>query len=282
MPKKMCKIGKLPPQYSFFLNPYENERFARCPQCGAKMHQRKLPLVIHVDPRQPVSLNYTCRYCPACDLLIAHQNEIEHLLTALLEQHAPQAIGNDYLVLGTVDHDFWRQGTKTPHSVQSLVDNLHDFKQVLTFKPAYGWVKKGKPSGKRPAPPARERRRPKVGLPATQIDNPDRAKALMDKMRAHLPISVRPTPALVKLARKQGLGIQRNDSLQIRSVFYLGDEGGIMCDITPHVNSGEALVCSLTHLEVVGDDSLAREMRAYQQQRSRKLGRQDTPRRGAR
>lgn len=55
-----------------------------------------------------------------------------------------------------------------------------------------------------------------------------------------------------------------------------------MCDITPDVNSREALVCSLTHLQVVGDDSLAREMRAYQQERSRKLGSQDTPRRGGR
>jgi len=55
-----------------------------------------------------------------------------------------------------------------------------------------------------------------------------------------------------------------------------------MCDITPGENSKEALVCSLTHLEVIGDDSLAREMRTYQQERSRKLSSQDTPRRGGR
>jgi len=246
------------------------------------MRQRKLPLVIHVDPMHPVSLNYTCRYCPACDLLIAHQDEIERLLISLFEQHAPEAVGNDYLVLGTFDHGFWKQGTKTPHTVQSLVDNLHDFKQVLTFKPAYSWVEKEKPSQKQPAPSARERRRPKIAPPIANIDNPDRVKALIDKMQAHLPISVRPTPALVMLAKKQGLGIQRNDSLQIRRVFYLGDEGGIMCDITPGENSKEALVCSLTHLEVIGDDSLAREMRTYQQERSRKLSSQDTPRRGGR
>jgi hypothetical protein len=222
----MRQFGKLAPHYNFFLNPYEDERFTRCPQCGAKMRQRKLPLVIHVDPMHPVSLNYTCRYCPVCDLLIAHQVEIEHLLAALFEKHAPEAIGNEYLVLGTFDHDFWKQGTKTPHTVQSLVDNLHDFKQVLTFKPAYGWIEKEKPSEKRTAPPARERRRPKVSPPATHTDNPDRVKALMAEMQAHLPISVRPTPALVKLAKKQGLGIRRNVSLHIRRVFYLGDEGG--------------------------------------------------------
>ncbi len=224
MPKKSSQFGKLSPQYNFFLNPYENERFTRCPQCRAKMRQRKLPLVIHVDPMYPVSLNYTCRYCPACDLLIAHQDEIEHLLVALFEQHAPEAVGNDYIVLGTFEHDFWKQGTKTPHTVQSLVDNLHDFKQVLIFKPAYIWVGKEKPTEKRPA---REKHRSKVALPTTLIDNPDRGKALMDKMQAHLPIPVRPTPALIKLANKKRLGIQRNESLQIWRVFYLGDEGGL-------------------------------------------------------
>lgn len=129
-------------------------------------------------------------------------------------------------MLGTVDHDFWKQGTKTPDTVQSLVDNLHDFKQVLRFKPANGWVEKGKPSGKRQALPTREERSPKVALPAPQIDDPGRVKTLIDEMQGRLPISIRPTLALVKLAKKQGFGVHRNDSLQIRRVFYLGDEGG--------------------------------------------------------
>jgi hypothetical protein len=96
----------------------------------------------------------------------------------------------------------------------------------------------------------------------------------MEEMQARLPISVRPTPALMKLAKKQGLGIYRNDSLLIKRVFYMGDEGGIMCDITPAENRKVALVCSLTHLEVVGDDPLAGEMRSYQQERGRKLSSQ--------
>ncbi len=108
------------------------------------MGQRKLPLVIHVDPMYPVSLNYTCKYCSICNLLIARQNEIEHLLTALFEKHAPDAIGNEYLVMGTLDHGYWKEGTKTSHAAQDLVVNLHDFKQVLTFHPAGGWVEKEK------------------------------------------------------------------------------------------------------------------------------------------
>ncbi len=274
MPKKMRQFGKLPPQYNFFLNPYENERFTHCQQCGAKMGQRKLPLVIHVDPMYPVSLNYTCKYCPTCDLLIAHQDEIEQLLAAMFEKHAPEAMGNEYLVLGTFDHEYWKQGTKTPHAAQDLFDNLHDFKQVVTFQPAGGWVEKGKPSGKRPASSTRDEPNSKVELPIPQIDDPRRVNALMAEMQARLPISVRPTPALMKLAKKQGLGIYRNDSLLIKRVFFMGDEGGIMCDITPAENSKVALVCSLTHLEVVGDDPLAGEMRSYQQERGRKLSSQ--------
>lgn len=282
MPKKMRQFGELPPQYKFFLNPYENERFTHCPQCGVKTRQRKLPLVIHVDPMYPVSLNYTCRYCPACDLLIAHQDEIERLLATLFEKHAPDAMGNEYLVLGTFDHDYWKQGTKTPHAAQNLFDNLHDFKEVLTFEPAGRWVEKGKLAGKRQASPTREEHRPEVELPTLQIDDPSRVKVLIDEMQARLPIAVRPTVALVKLAKKQGVGIYRNNSLLIRRVFYLGDEGGIMCDITPSENSKTALVCSLTHLEVVGEDALAHEMRSYQQQRSQKLSSQNPQRRGGR
>jgi len=87
-----------------------------------------------------VILGYTCRYCPDCDLLVAHQDEIEHLLAGIVSKVEPDAIGNDYLVLGTVERDFWRQVTKTPHSVADLPDHLHDLLEVWTmhFGPA-GW-----------------------------------------------------------------------------------------------------------------------------------------------
>ena len=71
---KESRIGKLPPQYTFILNPYAEYRFSRCPNRNQTMKQRKLPLFIHVDPMSLVVLNKTCRYCPACDLLIAHQS----------------------------------------------------------------------------------------------------------------------------------------------------------------------------------------------------------------
>src|SRR6476619_2103005 len=71
------RLGKQPPRYRCFWNPYADVRFTTCPQCGEKTRVRKLPLVIHIDPLQMVALNKTCRYCPRCDLLIAHQDELE-------------------------------------------------------------------------------------------------------------------------------------------------------------------------------------------------------------
>ena len=74
------RLGKLPPMYRFVLNPHAETRVSICPSCRQRMHPRKAPLFIHVDPQIPVMLGYTCRYCPDCDLLVAHQDEIEHLL----------------------------------------------------------------------------------------------------------------------------------------------------------------------------------------------------------
>lgn len=126
------QIGKLPPRYIFFLNPYVDARFTRCPQCDRKMQQRKLPLYIHVFPNYPVSVNFTCRYCTKCDLLIAHKDRLEDVLARLFILHGQQdMIGNDYLVVGTVERSDWRPGEL---SLQHILDNLHDFKQVVIFE----------------------------------------------------------------------------------------------------------------------------------------------------
>jgi hypothetical protein len=138
--KKEVRLGKQPPRHNFFLNPYTNVRYTSCPKCGGKTKVRKLPLVIHVDPSFLLSLNKTCRYCPYCDLLIAHQDELEGLLTAMFEERTPEMVGNDYLVVGTVDRPVWKRGTEGDLLPRALLDNLHDFKNVWVFKPAPRWV----------------------------------------------------------------------------------------------------------------------------------------------
>lgn len=134
----MAKTKKPEKRYRFFLNPYDDSRFTSCPQCGAKTRQRKLPLALFIEPTHCFILNKTCRYCPGCDLLIAHRNDLEALLVAIFAERAPQAIGNEYHVIGTVDRADWREGFIAPdqETRKPLPEMLHEFKRVLTFTPA--------------------------------------------------------------------------------------------------------------------------------------------------
>ena len=136
---ELPRLGKQPPRYRFFLNPYSDVRFTTCPQCGEKTRVRKLPLVIHIDPMQLVALNKTCRYCPRCDLLIAHQDQLEAWLAAFFGQQQPEVVGNDYLVVGTEDRAAWRRGTHTPLAISEALEYLHDFIDVVRFEPAPRW-----------------------------------------------------------------------------------------------------------------------------------------------
>jgi ribosomal protein S27AE len=128
------QLGKQPPRYTFFLNPYTDARFTKCPKCGGKMAQRKLPIVIHVDDWGPLSLNKTCRFCSHCNLLVAHKDEIETVLAQFFEQQDAMLIGNDYLVIGTLDRRDWKRGVSDKITMEELIGLLHDFKDVVQFK----------------------------------------------------------------------------------------------------------------------------------------------------
>ncbi len=124
---KRLQFGELPPRYSFILNPYPDMRIGRCPFCERKTGQRKIPLLIHVNPEHFIALNYTCRYCHACDLLIGHKHEIEHLLTGLFRQYDPQAVGNEYLIIGTVEKTPWREGLQHSKAIGEMLPHASDF-----------------------------------------------------------------------------------------------------------------------------------------------------------
>jgi hypothetical protein len=130
------RLGKRLPRYRFLLNPFRDRRFAVCPDCEGRTLLRKVPLVIHVDPINPVAINKSCRYCPACDLLIAHQDEVEQQLAVLFSKRAPERIGKDYLVIGTLDREVWKRGVAEPLAIQEMVEQLHDFVEVLELRQA--------------------------------------------------------------------------------------------------------------------------------------------------
>ncbi|MCP5097411.1 MAG: hypothetical protein GY943_17845 [Chloroflexi bacterium] len=82
----------------------------------------------------------TARYCPSCDLLILHKDKVESLITYAMGEVKPSLIGNEYLIVGTIERKGWRESIKQPHNYDVVIDNLHDFKEVLVFEPVrWGW-----------------------------------------------------------------------------------------------------------------------------------------------
>lgn len=102
------------------------------------------------------------------------------------------------------------------------------------------------------------------------IDNHAEAMQLVQKIKAHLPFTVRPAKTLVQSLRQGGTKIKADRELQVDDVLYLGDDGGIACAIyLPELEA--ATIASVTHLDIPNDHPLAEEIKAYQSQRTQKL-----------
>ena len=128
------KLKSLKQRHRFFLNPYEDCAFTKYPKCENKTKVRKFPLVIHIEPQQLFLLNKQCKYCPSCDLIIAKKQEIEPLMAAAFMGTNPEIIGNNYLVMGTVDKKDWKEGGKNLLSPSEMIGRIYVFKDVWDFK----------------------------------------------------------------------------------------------------------------------------------------------------
>lgn len=102
------------------------------------------------------------------------------------------------------------------------------------------------------------------------IDNYDEAIALMEKLKAHLPICLKPTPESAAQLRDEGLELGRNLVYELKDVVYSGDMGGILCQVK-HDKDDSIVLMSLTHLRIDRDHPLAAEVEAYQHHRILKL-----------
>jgi hypothetical protein len=102
------------------------------------------------------------------------------------------------------------------------------------------------------------------------IDDYAKAMELIGKMEENLPIPARPTGAFIRAMKAQGVKIARNQELPIKRVFYMGDEGGISCDVTPPAMK-DPIICSITHVRIKSGHPLAKEIRAYQTERKKRL-----------
>lgn len=63
-------------------------------------------------------------------------------LFAALRPGTPPPGQEDYLVVGTVEKAAWKESQATNRmSIEAMLANLHDFKEVVTFKLVGGWGK---------------------------------------------------------------------------------------------------------------------------------------------
>ena len=122
-------------RHYFFLNPYKDTAFTKCPKCQSKTKLRKFPLVVHIEVGQLLFLNKLCRYCPTCDLIIVKKSDVESLMAACFEERNPKIVGNDYLVIGVADRKDWREGKKGTMPQSDAIDCVQIFKDVLHFEP---------------------------------------------------------------------------------------------------------------------------------------------------
>ena len=105
------------------------------------------------------------------------------------------------------------------------------------------------------------------------IDDEKEVTQLLRDMEGQLPIIVRPNRQLVETLVQGGMKCRPDEELQIASVLYLGDVGGIACGLKWPGAGKNACVTSLTHLRVDDNHPLAERIGAYQSKRSAKIAR---------
>ena len=150
---------------------------------------------------------------------------------------------------------------------------LHDFKEYLqiSHSPGGWYPEDGDPISGDASPPTDETgQSTQETIPIFEIDDPDQVETLIAKMEAHLPISAEIQRGVASYLRSQGTFVPPHRNIQIYGVFYSGDEGGILCTISP-TDSKEPVVISLTHLKIPYRYPLEKEIRAYQRTRTKKL-----------
>jgi hypothetical protein len=107
-----------------------------------------------------------------------------------------------------------------------------------------------------------------------QIDDYGQAIALKNKLEAALPFRIRPGKQLLKAMKDEP--VSATTWMEVDSVMYAGDEGGILLNLAPDGKSSETVYStSLTHVVFDPEHELAAEVQAYQRERTRRLMMQD-------
>jgi hypothetical protein len=117
------------------LNPFTWTRCSKCPRCQKLTYPRKFPLVIAVEGTQaPIILGLTCKYCPKCELIIAHKDVIQPYLLHHFGESQPEVVGNDFFIVATLELAYWNQVKDNPGSLPDFLPQMADIKEHLVYE----------------------------------------------------------------------------------------------------------------------------------------------------
>ncbi len=106
------------------------------------------------------------------------------------------------------------------------------------------------------------------------------ARELIQQVKADLPIIVFPEREILGKLKEsyKDLNITLKSEFEIHSIDYLGDEGGIACEVRPKNLSQEDAKCdflvSITHFRVKVGEPHFRELEKYRMKRIKRLARE--------
>lgn len=107
------------------------------------------------------------------------------------------------------------------------------------------------------------------------IDDYEMTIALVKDLEECLPIDATPAKQLIRQLKEQNKKIKLSKKLKILKVIYMGDEGGICCEIDINSANGEVLIVSLTHLILKKSHPMYKRVRTYQLARIKQLAEQN-------
>ncbi len=107
------------------------------------------------------------------------------------------------------------------------------------------------------------------------IDDIEKSLALLERMRAALPMRAHPSMRLRRTLEKTSKRVFPHDC-NVTEIRYMGDEGGIACDLDFGFNDAKEMhIVSITHLMFDRRNPLAREIKAYCKHRIKRLKKLD-------
>jgi hypothetical protein len=107
------------------------------------------------------------------------------------------------------------------------------------------------------------------------IDDPDKTDRLVVEMEASLPLETRLSQSIKSALIKQSPDLAIPDRCMVTKVFYMGEEGGIVCGLDiGGPDTKTPFIVSITHLIFDKRSPVSRQIEAYQRHRVKKLKQQ--------